>query len=240
MSVTKTIKKQCVAVTSSIGLVVLVSMASAMSGCQTTRLISAAYELKDCSLAVKGTPAYQVISKNWKTMIGTDDPTAEELLNPGKPSPDEVAALVAVHNGIAKCRGNGISQYSKAYPELIPVMVESYKQADQIDLDLIAGKITWGDANRLYMNGKKDMLVKMQYVFAHKEELDRQAKDQMWESAGTVVKGVLAVALIALQAWSEGQKARGQAYQSYLMTHRLVTTNCHISMDGHSIGCMSQ
>lgn len=220
-------------------LIHLCILAATLTGCQTMSIIQAGSESRACAESVKSTPAYQIVARNWRTMIGLEEPTASELGNQNKPNADELTAFVTVHNDAAKCRGQAIEQYSKAAPYLIPVIVEAYRDADKIDGNLILGNITWGEANRLYMLGKRDSKQKIITIMSQQAEIEKRAANQTVEIAGTIVKGVFAIALIALDVWTQEQSARANYLQTIHPMYRPITTRCTASQLTQSFSCSS-
>jgi hypothetical protein len=134
-----------------------------LSGCQTTRLISAGSKLNSCAQDVVNMSEYAVVMKHWPTMIGTGEPTATQMADKTYPTPEEAEALQKVHDRLAACRNSAINDYDEVNPAMRGIAKESFKEADAIDDDIINRRITWGEANRRYYEGKlkmKDKLVK--------------------------------------------------------------------------------
>jgi hypothetical protein len=214
-------------------IIVLGTVYFLLTGCQTMRLISASQEAKDCAEKVKDSPAYQTISRHWPTMVGLDKPTEEHLTNNTYPTAGEVQALILVHNDVAVCRGRTIEMFSDVFPAIIPVVVQSYQEADEVDTKIIQGKMTWGEANKQYMIGKAAMQNRMMTALAQAEEIERKAEAETQQAVISgmkgVVDGVFKVALAALAAWSIQQNNLFYNRQMYYGGNRPTITNCSMS-----------
>ncbi|BBL75371.1 hypothetical protein MishRS11D_24690 [Methylomagnum ishizawai] len=161
---------------------------------------------------------------------GRIDSTPEQLADETIPSPEDIQALIAVHNDIAPCRERAIEDFSQIIPAMIPAAVEGYQVSDLILADLIQRKITWGEANRRRMVLRREATSKALSAQAHAEALERQAEAESRQAIVSNVQGFLSgalkIALASLSAWSIQQRASFYSQPTPYGMNRMVITNC--------------
>jgi hypothetical protein len=154
------------------------------------------------------------------------NPTLTQLADEDVPTDEEIQLVVAIHNEIAVCREQGIQDYMKILPGIIPIVVQGYYQGDLIILDLMQRKISWGDANKRRTVLMNEMRAKLQEAGA---QLDRELAASHQAELAQRQR-----AWNALSQWAYQQQVLQQNQQ---LINRPVITNC--SGAGSTIQCTS-
>lgn len=224
----------------------LATCAGFLSGCQVihgARLISIASEVKNCKYEIQESNEFTSITDSGHFLGKFDGnkiipPTEAQMVDAAYPSDEEVKKLISLHNKIARCRVQAIEAFANVEPGVIPTAVEGYKQADEIELSLIAKKITWGENATQLIQNYNSTAPKLQKAFLEANSTREREADETMAAVGNVtgkiLSGTLQVALTALSAWSTQQQVMYRNYQPTSNANRLLYTNCTANSFGSS------
>lgn len=75
-------------------------------------------------------------------------PSIEQLSDTSYLNDSDKSAVIALHDGYATCRKNVADQLAKATPTLVPILVAAWGKDDDLLVELLQKKLTWGDFTR--------------------------------------------------------------------------------------------
>ncbi len=108
-------------------------------------LRQASIEQRQCRAAAFDKPEYARITPH--LAVVAEAATPEQLADPTRVSAGERSLVTAMFAEAALCRRTTMKRVATLVPELAPVMVEHETEGDRNRERLLAGGITWGEAN---------------------------------------------------------------------------------------------
>lgn len=236
---------------------VIATTLSIVSGCTIMRLKNAASESGECQSRIANSPEYQRVGWHRAKFSTTkiESPTPEQLADKSIPSDSDVKDLAIIHNMATECRNRNIEKIISIEPALIPTLIDAYRAADDVDLELLKKKISWGEAAEKYHNIRRNGFNKAITVYKKREAEEEKESKAQYEAAanaagtaaktvGSVITGALGIALSALAIWSIQQRTASSLLPSYgYQGPTLLQTNCTASnsMSGNytTVNCRS-
>jgi len=100
----------------------------------------------DCMKKIANNPTYSEIVRH--EPLDGGDPTPAQLADRATPTVNDVKLLPAIHKEVLACRDSTLVDIAKTTPEILPALLKAYREADQINDELISRKTTWAEANR--------------------------------------------------------------------------------------------
>ena len=181
----------------------------------------AAIQLKACIVAIRDKPAYLSLLRHLAD-LDTGQHTMRQLTDETLPTPAEAQLIAASTDDANICKRDFLAAISQARPDVVPVIADNMVKGNQIAVDLIERKITWGVAA-----GQTDAnIAELRTKIA---DADQHWRAQLSASNQAEIAQRQAAASALLQ-WSEQQ-------QMINALNRPVVTNCN--RFGTSVNCTS-
>ena len=177
--------------------------------------------MKNCSEAVWNSPESAPIRPH--IPFDLKDATLDEMMDSSKPTPEEIAAIKAVHPQLVACRNTFLDKVNTTTSTIAAVFVENWNARDSLLIQLLQHEITWGkyitDGRTLATEEKKKILAEAQRIDAnlqHSHEADMAQRQ------------------VAAKAMTDYL----QTQEMINAINRPVTTNC--TGFGNSVNCVSR
>jgi hypothetical protein len=116
----------------------------------------------ECVQRLYDNPEYSILLPHMPLVLGGagKEPSLNQLTDNNIPTQKEIRAIVALHNELTSCRTELINELMKINPRLVPIVLQGYASSDNVMVDLIRGKITYGEANKRRVALENDMVAK--------------------------------------------------------------------------------
>jgi hypothetical protein len=177
-----------------------------------------ASELQACTSEVYNAPESEPLRRHLPYNVL--NATLEQLTDSAKASDDEIKAIYAQNPKLQECRNSALHSLSTTTPTVVPILIDGYQKNDQIVIDLVQKKITWGEANQR----AKALAVQMQ----------KQLTDASQQIEANLERSN-AAELAQRQAASNALARYLQTQQMINALNRPVTTNCMGT--GYTVNC---
>lgn len=212
-------------------LIIVASTVMALAGCATVaerqyRAIvsnnsAAAAQLRACYAKIYNSPVAAPLRRH--VPLSIDDVTLQQLSDSNFATDDEIKAILREHPLIVACRKAALHKIGLATPTFVPIIAAAYGKTDDLLVELIKKKISWG----AFMTGVRNVSTNL------RAELSAEGQ--------RITAG--------LERSQEAELARRQeaarAFQEYMQRQEVINslnrptiTNCYRM--GYSVNCVSQ
>lgn len=173
--------------------------------------------------------------------LKTDDETIEQLSNTKKPTIEETKLLSERANQSRVCSRIGINGYASTMPQMVPILQERSDRIDNVYVQLIKQKITWGDALQILKAINSD--------FKQKEMNIKTVvyNSQLQQHNAEIAQRQRAAAVMGASMQNAGYQMQQNAYQQQMLNqnqqiinnmNRPVNTTCNSF--GSTVNCTSR
>jgi hypothetical protein len=153
------------------------------------------------------------------------------LADQAKPTPAEVEALLALHDGpVMACRRLAIEGAARVHPSYGVIFAQAYAEADNDYAGLVRRQMSWGDFAQHTQRRRQETAAAL-------TDADAKVRQQLATSHAYEMQQRAAFGQ-AMQQWSYQQRALAQQQQLINAAYRPVFTTC--SYVGSMLNCTSQ
>jgi hypothetical protein len=228
-----------------IGLIFAVFAPIALLGCATeaqrrattmrSEIIAAAKEAKSCILALNAKPEYGPL---WvHTPIPPAEPTIDQLADGTYPSTSEIALIKMRHDEVAPCQQRVMDRLESVDGRIAAAFFDEFNERDQVTLDLMQHKKTWGQANQaaqvLKAAAKRKLILAAREIDGQLRDQNEAEIEQRREVAQRIAQGFAAAVQVAATVAEAAEVARETRQAS-----RPVVTTCNQTL--FNTTCVSQ
>ena len=186
-------------------------------------------ELIACRTTIYNESVYDSIRPHLGSPDNKFMPTLAQLADDSIPTKEESELLISYHDDSLPCRREALTKIDSVAPEIASAIADGLVDADEISLQLVKRKISWGKADKKFLQALGKM---RQNVMTASHEVDRRlaASNQAELAQRQATTNSVLQFSGALMQWSVDMAAIKAANQP-------VYTNC--TEGGPYINCVS-
>lgn len=148
-----------------------------------TNTDGAVSQFQACADAIASSPDYDPLRA--RTPLDVNKATLEQLTQTNKITPAEKAAVFKNYANLQGCRQALLENLQHSTPTVIPILAAAYTKNDMLLVQLVEGRITWGQelqaARKLSAETSVELNAEMQRIAAglqlsHEAELHRRQR----------------------------------------------------------------
>lgn len=151
-----------------------------------------------CIDAMNASHEYRALRGKLPPMELGSLPSAVQQADPAMATPEEARLVMSFHQQyVVPCRQQGLVRLSALGPAVVAILVESFIQADATHMDLVEGRLSWGEYNRKVHAQRLDTRARLGAVA---RDIDAHRFDETFDARQRQA------AIIALADWQSRQR----------------------------------